>query len=907
LKRNLLLSLGVAGLVTVLATAQTATPPENGDLTNWKTAQVGQQQGRSLAAVLPTDQAIHPAGQTTAFEGRPSAIALRPDGRTGAILKTTRTFGQGKGPLLILELASGKVLQEFSPFDASEASFNGIAYSPDGSKLFASEANGFLMMASVAADGRLFRGRKIKLPVTNPKWGEFRYRPEGSNSGYPGGIAVTPDGRFLYVTLSINNTVAVVDVEKEQVVGEIPVGNAPYTVVRDGNFAYVTNQGGREANRGEYTTGSADTALVADPETGRPTTGTVSVIDLGSRKVVSTIPVGLQPTGMLLHEKTLFVANSNSDTVSVVDTSLRKVIKTISVQPFPSAPFGSSPNALVMLADGRLVVSLGANNALAVYNWEGPSESVTLQGLIPTAWYPSALALDRKRILVTALKGSAPPPMESVPDTKGFGRSVLHFVGSVSFVDVPSKKALALDTHTVITDNRWQSRFAANRAARPGMPARAIPDRIGEPSLLKHIFYVIKENHKYDQDLGDDERGNGAPGNVEFGRATTPNQHAMVRQFPLLDNFYVSGTVSIDGHQWADSAFVNDYIERSFGGGFKRGYPFNGGDSLAYAPTGFLWELALRSHKSVEVFGEYAAHFDGPAEKPVPWADWYHDAQVMNGKVKEPLRVNLGDFQAKSDVPSLDKLLDRNFPGFDTDIPDQYRFEIFLRQFQRHVEHQDLPDLTIMTLCDDHTGGIVPGIPTPRAQVADNDLAFGRLVDVISHSPYWKDSVIIAVEDDAAYGVDHVDGHRSPVYVVSPYARHGVVDHTYYTQIDVVRTLEQILGLLPMNQKDLVAVPMTTAFTNVPDYTPFQSVPNEFALDEMNPAQSASRIRQAWTQESIKQFAAQPQKPDVGDENKTKRAIWYASFDFKRPFPGDSRVLFPIEIPASKKKDHDDD
>jgi YVTN family beta-propeller protein len=898
--------LGVVGLVTVPLTAQTTTFSEKGDATNWKTAQVGQVKGQSLAAVLPTDQTIHPTGQTIAFEGRPAAIAVRPDGRTAAILKTANAFVTAKGPLLILDLGSGKLLQEFSPFNEAEGSFNGIAYSPDGSRLFASDPNGFLMMAGVDADGRLSGGKKIKLPVTNPAWGRGPFRPEGSNSGYPGGIAVAPDGKLLYVALSINNTVAVVDVDKAEVVSEIPVGNVPYTVILDGDFAYVTNQGGRESNRGDYTTSSADTALVADAGTGRPTTGTVSVIDLRVREVVSTIPVGLQPTAMLLHQKTLFVANTNSDTVSVINTALRKVIKTISVQPFPSAPFGSSPNALVMLADGRLVVGLGANNALAVYNWQGPSESVTLEGLIPTAWYPSGLAFAGKRILVTALKGSAPVAMESVPDTREFGRSVLHFVGSVSLVDIPSKKSMAIDTRTVVTDNRWQSRFESNRAARPSIAARPIPDRIGEPSLIKHVFYVIKENHKYDEDLGDDERGNGAPNNVEFGRANTPNQHALVRQFPLLDNFYVSGTVSIDGHQWADSAFVNDYIERGFGGGFKRGYPFNGGDSLAYAPTGFLWELALRSHKSVEVFGEYAAHFDGRTAKSIPWADWYHDAQVMEGKLKEPLRVSLGDFQAKSDVPSLDKLLDRNFPGFDTDIPDQYRFEIFLQQFKRHVEHQDLPELTIMTLCDDHTGGTVPGIPTPRAQVADNDYAFGRLVEAISHSPYWKDSVIIAVEDDASYGVDHVDGHRSPIYVVSPYARHGVVDHTYYTQIDVVRTLEQILGLLPMNQKDLVAVPMTTVFTSVPDYTPFQAMPNELALDEMNPAQSASRIRQAWTQESIKQFAAQPLKPDVGDENKTKRAIWYASFDFKRPFPGDSRVLFPNEIRESRRKDHDD-
>ncbi len=291
--------------------------------------------------------------------------------------------------------------------------------------------------------------------------------------------------------------------------------------------------------------------------------------------------------------------------------------------------------------------------------------------------------------------------------------------------------------------------------------------------------------------------------------------------------------------------------------------------------------------------------------RPVPWTDWYHDAKVLEGKLSDGLRVRIGDFQAKSDVPSLDKLLDRNFPGFFTGIPDQYRVDMFLREFQHHVENHDLPSLIILTLPDDHTAGISPEYPTPRAQVADGDLAFGRLVEAISHSPYWKDSVIFSVEDDAAYGFDHVDGHRSPVYVASPYARRGIVDHTYYTQIDVVRTIEQILGLTPMNQKDLVAAPMRTVFTDTADLAPYTAVPNEIALDEMNPAQSTSRLERAWIRESLKLFTAQPFNPDVGDENRTKHAIWYASFGFKRPFPGDLRVLFPSEVPRSTKRDDD--
>jgi hypothetical protein len=304
------------------------------------------------------------------------------------------------------------------------------------------------------------------------------------------------------------------------------------------------------------------------------------------------------------------------------------------------------------------------------------------------------------------------------------------------------------------------------------------------------------------------------------------------------------------------------------------------------------------------VFGEYAAHFDG-SKRDVSWTEWFHDSEALEGKRAGALHVSLGEFQARSDVPSLDALLYRDFPGFDGGIPDQYRADIFLREFNRHVADKDLPSLTIMTLCDDHGGGETAAYPTVRSAVGDNDLAFGRVVEAISHSPYWKDSVIISVEDDASYGVDHVDGHRSPVYVVSPYAQRGLVDHTYYTQIDVVRTIEQILGLPPMNQRDLVATPMTTAFTDSADLTPFTAVPNQVRLDEMNPAQSASRLRQAWIEESAKLFASRPLRPDAGDENLTKRAIWYSSFDFERPFPGDLRVLFPSEVARSTSREDD--
>jgi YVTN family beta-propeller protein len=857
------------------------------------------------SAVLPTDQEIHPAGKVIGLDGRPAAIAIRPDGRTAVVLRAV--FGMidpSKGPLLVCDLGSGKILQDFLPYDKADGSFGGLAYSPDGTRLYASDPSGTVIVMNVAADGRLFGAKRIVLPVGDPR----ARKPSGvnvaaptqgdtNNTGYPGGMAVSPDGRWLYVAMSMNNSLIVIDLKSDSIVDEISVGNAPYTVIVDGERAYVTNQAGRLATPADYTRVSAGTSYVADPANARPVTGTVSVVDLTSRKVASTIPVGSEPTAMTLHDGLLFVANTTSDTISVIDTHSLQVIKAISIQPFPSAPFGSTPDDLTFLRNNQFVVSLGANNALAIYDWIGPTAPVVLRGLIPTAWYPAGIAFDPKReqLVVASLKGVESSRIGNsdvrAPSEKIRGR-VVAFSGAVSLIKLPSKERLSQFTRTVIADNRWNRIATRKELSRAGIAPKAIPERLGEPSKLKHVVYIIKENSKYDELLGDEPRGNGEPSYVEFGRTVTPNHHALAQQFPLLDNFYVSGTVSYDGHEWADFAFVTDYIERGWGGLYKRGY---GSDRLADAPSGALWENATKHGRSVEIFGEEADRFADPKSGP-SWLDWFHDANVLEGKLKEPLRVRPGQFRATSDNPAVDALLYHNFPMIDTGIPDQYRVDIFLEEFRRHIADNDFPDLTIMELTDDHTSGSAPGFPTPQAQVADNDLALGRVVDAVSHSHFWNDTAIFVVEDDAANGVDHVDGHRAPMFVLSPLARRNFVDHTYYTQIDVVRTIEQILGLPPMNQNDLVATPMSTAFTDTPTLSPYAALPNEVAIDEMNPEKSASRMRQEWQRESVKLFGMRPFKPDRGDENLTKRAIWYSSFDFQRPFPGDGRILLPSEV-----------
>jgi phospholipase C len=445
----------------------------------------------------------------------------------------------------------------------------------------------------------------------------------------------------------------------------------------------------------------------------------------------------------------------------------------------------------------------------------------------------------------------------------------------------------------VAANNGWTNE---RRAYRPAV--------FSQPSPIQHVFYIIKENRTYDQVLGDDPRGNGDPTITQYGKTVTPNQHALADSFVLFDNFYDSGVLSADGHQWTDQAFAPDYIEKNFTD-FNRSYPFNGGDSLVYAPTGFLWMNTLSKGKSVRIYGEYAYQFNGPSQSYGNWTSWYNDSLILERKKTGTLHVPLGTFQARSDVPSADKLLNRDFPPFDTEIPDQYRLDVFLRDFNKYVANKDLPNLVVMTLCTDHTSGTSAGYPTPEAQVADNDLAVGRMVDAISHSPYWSSSAIFIVEDDPQAGVDHVDGHRSTAFVISPYTQRGQVNHTYYTQVDMVRTIEDLLGLAPMTQRDLAATGMLDAFQDSATTKPFNVIPNQIPLDTLNPSIQAA-LQHAWQQWSATIFPHGPgKKPDTADPNLLNHAIWYAGNHFTKPYPGESRLLFPKQVQPSEKSDAD--
>lgn len=879
------------------------------------TSHVGRQSDGSV--VTSTNQRITPAGTQVEFAGRPTTVRVRPDGKTATALNS------GGALLVVTDLASGSVVQQYSP--GGSGSFDGLVYSPDGSSVFASRSNGTILRASVAADGTLSDAVVIPLAATN-------------GNPYPGGLAIAPDGKTLYAALSRSNALAVIDLPSNSVTATIPVGNAPHDVVLAGAKAYVTNQGGRPATAGDLTNDSSGTPIVADPVTGGARTGTVSVVDLAARSTVRTIPVGLQPTGAHLAGHDLFVANSSSDTVSVIDTTADRVATTIDIKPIPRAPLGSQPNAVTLDDQHHLAVSLGRNNAVALYDWESASHPTKFLGLIPVGWYPSSLATDpaHRRLVVANTKGVG----ALGPVGADGGHRVQARIGSLSLVPVPTtEKALKSFTDQVLANTGLDGPPASQGADQQGRaPAMtAIPQRIGDPSPIKHIFYVIKENRTYDQVMGDDPRGNGDPTLTTFGAQVTPNQHALAKRFPLMDNFYASGDLSADGHQWDMQANVPDYLEKAFGG-FARSYPYNGGDSLAYEQTGFLWGNALAHRKSVADFGEYAPKYTGPKEKFGTWTDWYHDyLKLSNQETGEP-HVPVGAFQTHADVPQLDRLLMREYPNFDMNIPDQYREVLFQHRFEGWVKGNNLPDLVLIHLPNDHTAGSAKNEPTPAAMNADNDLALGKMVDLISHSKYWKDSAMFVTEDDSQAGTDHVDGHRTNGYVVSPYARSGLVDSHYWSQTNMVRTIEQILGLPPMNQMDLAASPMRDLFTDTPDLTPYEVKPNLIPLDTMNgspaaltatnsittpatgtpaaqtntpnPEQRADLRRQWETASSSMGFGRHDGAPDQVDHNLLNHAIWYASTGYTRPYPGEKQVLSPTRVtrdPASTTAHPDSD
>jgi len=422
----------------------------------------------------------------------------------------------------------------------------------------------------------------------------------------------------------------------------------------------------------------------------------------------------------------------------------------------------------------------------------------------------------------------------------------------------------------VLTNNRLTEAVSSLSPPRAGVAPRPVPQRHGEPSVFRHVIYIIKENRTYDQVFGDMKQGEGDESLCIFGREVTPNQHKLAEEFVLLDNFYCSGTLSADGHQWTDEAYVTDYLEKSFGG-FPRSYPYEGSDAMAYASSGFIWDNVLAAGKTLRVYGEFVRATirwkDGLRKERPGFLDCYRDFIEQAGRI---------EIRAEANHKTLAPYLCETYPGFPNIVPDVYRAAEFIKELRAFEQRGTFPHFCIMLLPNNHTSGTKPGMPTPQASVADNDVALGRIVEAVSRSRFWPQTCIFVVEDDPQNGYDHIDGHRTVAQVISPYTKRGFVDSTNYNQTSMVRTIELILGLPPMNQFDASATPMTTCFADKPDLTPYTAVPNNIPLDQVNPSLSEIRDPRQLHWASISQELPLDDV-DQADEDTLNRILWFAA------------------------------
>ena len=542
---------------------------------------------------------------------------------------------------------------------------------------------------------------------------------------------------------------------------------------------------------------------------------------------VGQVEVGLHPTAMYEKGGVLYVANTNDDTVSVVDTTSDQVVQTIATQPWQGSKVGYQPDA-VTVHDGRLLVSLGRANAIAVYRLgESALDPVSYVGLVPTDYYPEDVFSSGDQLVVSNRRGiDARGPLltfnKGYGTTPATGHGTHGTTASLTRFTLPSDSEIKETwTPTVFEQNGWGPADTDTKQAH-GHRAKAVPvpKRIGDPSTIKHVFMLIKENRTYDQVHGDMPEGNGDASLAQFGEQVTPNIHALARQFGLYDNTYDIGTNSAEGHNWIMQGDDPEYTE-STAGEYVRSYDTEE-DVLGHQRSGFLWTAVQDAGKSAKNYGEFLYN-EGRASGS--WQEYYCASQdVENGG--DPAQLTSPELKGDygSVIPSLNAITNPTSPPFDLSIPDLYRYQIWKQDF----EEKGPADFNMVWLSDDHTGGPV----SPRAEVAGGDLAVGKIVDTISHSKYWKSSAIFVLEDDSQNGADHVDGHRAPIQVISPWAAHGKTVSTYYSQLSMVRTIEQILGAEPLNQKVAAATPMFDAFRERPDTTPFTAKPNRVPLTE---------------------------------------------------------------------------
>jgi YVTN family beta-propeller protein len=844
--------------------------------------------------LLPYNRLIQPAGLQIFFgdealENHSLDAALSPDEKWLAV--------EERFSIVFISTADNKVKYRLVNDDKPELhggmnTYSGITWHKgfDGNEVYWSTIgkNDHSYIASAKWNGATAEfGRIIEYKAVPP-----------AEMALPNELLITKesDHEYLYVVLNGNNKVLKQDFITGDTIWITDPGVAPYGLAMASGKLYITNWAGRHPadNDKEVAGVPWGLAMVDNNAGGATREGSVSIIDPANGKILKELVTGLHPNE-IISDKTgrfVYITNSNSDNVTVINTAKDEVSETISVrlQPVINQFFGDSPNGLAISPDGDcLYVANGMDNALAVIKLgknatsKGSKTNSIVTGFIPTGAYPSAISiLNSGYLYVCNLEASGAILGLHTSNTTNLVYNSHHMLASVSVIKVPAKKELKAYTDTVIAVNDLSRATLAREKPRESVKSKPVPERIGEPSVFKHVVYIIKENRTYDQILGDMKQGEGDPGLCIFGAEITPNIHRLAEDFILLDNTHVSGKCSAEGHQWTDASIVTDYIEKNMKAWF-RSYPHIQTDALVYAPTGFLWDNAAKNGKSVRIYGEAST---AVLEQQMDWTEIY----------KKYLAGEKVGFSNTTTIEPVKKILSQTYPSYGShDFSDVMRADALIKELNEYANMAGdlLPELMIVALPNDHTGGTQPGIPTPRAMVADNDLALGRIVEAFSKSRFWESTVIFVIEDDSQNGWDHVSAYRTACLVISPYSRLKSVNHTFYTQPSIVRTIEQILGLPPMNIQDAIANPMVDCFGTIPDITPFNAIPNNIPIDEMNPplASLSGKTLHYAKKSMLPEFKG----IDTGNDDLLNRILWFAA---------KGNTPYPVKL-AGKGKDDD--
>jgi DNA-binding beta-propeller fold protein YncE len=787
-------------------------------------------------------------GGAIAFTGRPSDLAIHPSGKFFAVLNKSTLF---------LSDADGKRIGSELKIPGANAGFRGLVWTPDGEFLFASTDKGQIQEFEFE-HGKFTLGGRIEI------W------PKGSHGNpVPGGLTISKDGSTLFAAAANLNAVIEVDLVTDAVVRSYPVENLPFEprLSEDEKTLIVSNWGGHLPKPGELTSKS-DKIDIAVDERNTASSGTVSLVN---RQTGETrhVEVGIHPTAIVVKGGKAYVANAMSDSISEIDIDEAKVTRTIPLTWGKMKLLGAMPNALAIRGD-TLYVADGGDNALA----EVDLTTGQVRGYRPAGYFPTAVVLEPegKTAFVLNTKGNG-----SVSKTLiGKAGNAHDFQGTVSVIDL--SKDLAAQTEVVAQNNRWN--------ANPTKPALKVYN-----GAIKHVLYIIKENRTYDEIFGDMPNGNGDPWLCSLGEKVMPNHRKIASEFTLFDNGYVSGTNSADGHNWSTQALANEYLEH-FYVGYSRTYPCEGEDPMSISSGGAIWDAALKKNKTLRVWGEFCDEDKAVVDpKPKDWFEVWEDRKKKTNKFK---------FKAVCDVPSLRPYINPEVLYWPLLQSDQHRADLFIKEYEEFSNNDTVPNLMILSLPCDHGEGTSTKYPTPRAMMADNDLALGRVVEAISKSPQWKETCIFVIEDDAQSGPDHVDGHRTAFMAISPYNKRQTVDSSFYTTVSMIRSIEMMLGLDPMNKFDALADPMIECFTDEIDLTSYRHVRNNIPLDERNPSgKRMGALDRYWLKKTEELDWSHL---DAADPYWLNRINWYSHFKGSRPYP--SR---PGDAPGGADADDDDD